>query len=115
MPDISDIHGGLLALSALAPHRSSSIKRQIFSYLNHVSQKQVLSPRNSLLTEAGCRFIANTLTKEEVEVDSKSTVPHWRKILDAGLRHRTDTVHVAAAEAMATLSSLVDCSSAVNR
>jgi tubulin-specific chaperone D len=115
MPDVSDVHGGLLALYELARDRSSSLKQHIFGHLNRVSSKSVLAPRNSALIEASCLLISTSLTKEEIDLGDGSAVPHWRKILDYGLRHRTETVQVAAASALKTLSSLVDCSTLLSR
>jgi tubulin-specific chaperone D len=42
-------------------------------------------------------------------------VPHWRTIIDLGLKHRKSTVQVAAASALAEVSKLVDCSAVVQR
>ena len=42
-------------------------------------------------------------------------MPHWRTIIDLGLKHRKSTVQVAAASALAEVSKLVDCSAVVQR
>jgi hypothetical protein len=67
------------------------------------------------VTAAACRLISITVTLPEIQLEAKSSVPHWRKIVDHGLKHRTAFVQEAAAEAMSTVSKLVDCSSLVIR
>jgi tubulin-specific chaperone D len=42
-------------------------------------------------------------------------VPHWRTVIDMGLKHRNSTVQEAAAYALAEVSKLVDCSAVVQR
>lgn len=42
-------------------------------------------------------------------------MPHWRTILDLGIKHRKSTVQEAAASALAEVSKLVDCSAVVQR
>jgi hypothetical protein len=42
-------------------------------------------------------------------------VPHWRTIVDLGIKHRKSTVQEAAASALAAVSRLVDCSAVVQR
>lgn len=42
-------------------------------------------------------------------------MPRWRQIIDLGLKHRNSSVQEAAANAMAVVSRLVDCSLVVQR
>ena len=67
------------------------------------------TPRNHLLTAAACKLIGATLTVDEIELGSGSSVPSWRKIVDLGIRHRLDEVQDAAAAAMGSWSRLADC------
>jgi hypothetical protein len=91
------------------------IVHQIFALIAIVSQDAVMAPRNGLVLAAVCDLIASSLTLQEVELQEKSSVPHWKTIVDQGLRHRTSSVQQAAAAAMATTSSLIDCSLDVHR
>ena len=43
------------------------------------------------------------------------SVPDWRSIVDFALKSPNSTVQEAAADAMASVSKLVECSSDVNR
>lgn len=88
---------------------------QIFAYLAKIPQDVVQAPRNELVTAAACQLIASSITATEVQQDQNSSVPHWRKLVDVGLRHRSSAVQEAASEAMAAVSTLVDCSSVVER
>lgn len=138
---MTDLHGGLLVLSEVAiayrdaeptdaldvRMRDVSITRlhqalhephtlhQIFQHLSLIPFDVVVGSRNAIVTTAACRLIAITLTQTEIQLGGKSTVPHWRKIIDHGLKHRTPSVQEAAADAMARVSKLVDCSSLVIR
>lgn len=73
------------------------------------------TPRNEAVTAAACALIASSITKDDITQEEGTSVPHWRKIVDVGLRHRSQTVQEAAAGAMAAVSKLVDCSSVVER
>ncbi|KAG5648314.1 hypothetical protein DXG03_004886 [Asterophora parasitica] len=114
--DISDLHGGLLALSEIAiAYRESEEAgsreehlREIFRSLSRVPFDVVVGSRNAIVTAAACRLISVALTLPEVS--NATTVFHWRKIIDHGLKHRTPFVQEAAADAMATVSKLVDSS-----
>lgn len=75
----------------------------------------VLASRNGLVLAATCDLIASSLISSEVELQEKSSVPHWRNIVDQALRHRNSAVQHAAAAVMTTMSSLTDCSSDVLR
>ena len=75
----------------------------------------IRSPRNELVTAATCQLIASSITLKEILLEGQSLVPHWRTIIDLGLKHRTSTVQVAAASALAEVSKLVDCSAVVQR
>ncbi|KAG2129100.1 TBCD protein [Suillus clintonianus] len=120
--DVSDVHGALAALTGISEayraqesEENAINRRKIFAHIAIVPQDVVLAPRNALVLAAACDLIASSLTLQEVELQEKSSVPHWKKIVDQGLRHRSSSVQQAAATAMATTSSLIDCSSDVHR
>ncbi|KAI5896933.1 ARM repeat-containing protein [Schizophyllum commune H4-8] len=121
--DGTDIHGGLLALSEVAAaykerYSGSELEsrlREIFSRLALVKPATLTAHRNELITAEACRLIASTLTLPEVELKDKGAVPHWRKVVEGGLCHRSAAVQDEAAAAMAALSGLVDCSNTVKR
>lgn len=75
----------------------------------------IRSPRNELVTAAACQLIASSINLKEIALEGQSSVPHWRTIIDLGLKHRKSTVQVAAASALAGVSKLVDCSAVVQR
>ena len=75
----------------------------------------VQTPRNEAVTAAACALIGSSITKDDVTQKDGLSLPHWRKIVDIGLRHRSQTVQEAGAGAMAAVSKLVDCSSVVER
>ncbi|ETW81590.1 hypothetical protein HETIRDRAFT_383952 [Heterobasidion irregulare TC 32-1] len=117
--DSNDAHGALLALAELAcGYRESDQKEVlekhrcevIFSYLAAVPLVMIQSPRHELVTAAACRLIATSISLSEIQLEQRSSVPHWRKIIDTGLKHRNSDVQEAAAEALGEVSKLVDCS-----
>ncbi|KAG1751240.1 TBCD protein [Suillus lakei] len=115
--DVSDVHGALAALTGISEayrtqgsEKNASNRRKIFALIAMVPQDAVMAPRNDLVLAAACDLIASSLTLQEVELQEKSSVPHWKRIVDQGLRHRSPSVQQAAAAAMATTSSLIDCS-----
>ena len=75
----------------------------------------IQTPRNEVVAAAACALIASSITKNDITQEDGLSVPHWRKIVDVGLRHRSRTVQEAGARAMAAVSKLVDCSSVVER
>ncbi|KAG5635355.1 hypothetical protein H0H81_011556 [Sphagnurus paluster] len=77
--------------------------REIFWALSRISFDVVVGSRNAIVTAAACRLISITLTLPEIQSDP-SPVPHWRKIIDHGLKHRTTSVQEAAADAVASFS-----------
>ncbi|KAG1772386.1 TBCD protein [Suillus occidentalis] len=115
--DVSDVHGALAALTGISEayrvqgsEENASNRQKIFAFIAIVSQNAVMAPRNGLILAAACDLIASSLTLQEVELQEKTSVPHWKRIVDQGLRHRSSSVQQAAAAAMATTSSLIDCS-----
>ncbi|KAI0822273.1 TBCD protein [Trametes gibbosa] len=119
MPDSSDIHGGLLALTELATAFGISQgyepeRRQVFASLSTVPLRTIQSQRQDLIAEAACRLISTSITFPETQ-HAQSTVPHWRNVVDSGLKSRSVAVQEAAAAALAAVSRLVDCSAVVNR
>lgn len=87
----------------------------MFKYLDSIPFDVIKSPRNELITAASCHFIASTISLVEIQLDKKSSVPHWREIISVGLKHRSQNVQEAAAAALAQVSKLVDCSAVVDR
>src|SRR5882757_11276359 len=75
----------------------------------------IRSPRNELVTAAVCQLIASSITLKEILLEGQSSVPHWRTVIDLGLKHRKSTVQAAAASALPKVSKLVDCSAVVQR
>ncbi|KAH7912534.1 ARM repeat-containing protein [Hygrophoropsis aurantiaca] len=115
--DIVDIQGGLLALTELAEEyrrndnpEDRDILFGIFSNLVLIPQDVVIAPRNEIVHSSACYLIASSLTLKVIELQEKSPVPHWRKIIEAGLRHRNTSVQEAAAVSMEAMSRHVDCS-----
>ncbi|KAH9980287.1 TBCD protein [Lactifluus volemus] len=104
MSDPSDVHGGLLALTQL------SFRQEAFSFLADIPADMIRSPRNELVTAATCQLIGSSISLKEIMLEGQSSVPHWRTIIDMGLKHRKSTVQEAAASALAEVSKLVDCS-----
>jgi hypothetical protein len=87
----------------------------VFSYLSEVPLEIVQSPRNELVASAACLLIASSISIAEIQLEARSSVPHWRKIIDASLKHHATDVQEAAATAMGEVSKLVDCASVVQR
>ncbi|KAG2155948.1 tubulin folding cofactor D C terminal-domain-containing protein [Suillus bovinus] len=111
--DVSDVHGALVALTGISEayrargsEENLSNRQKIFAFIAIVPQDAVMSPRNGLVLAAACDLIASSLTLQEVELQEKSSVPHWKRIIDQGLRHRSSSVQQAAAAAMATTNSM---------
>lgn len=75
----------------------------------------IVSPRNDLVLTASCHLIAASISIVEIKLGQKSSVPHWRKVIDFGLKHRTSVVQEAAATTLKAVSRLVDCSDIVER
>ncbi|KAI0732028.1 TBCD protein [Fomitopsis betulina] len=119
-PDIGDIHGALAALTELAAaYRDSDQdlegeRRKVFTYLVQVPTDIIESPRHDLVTTTACNLIANGISALDMNFDDTS-VPHWRKIVNIGLKSKNMSVQEAAAGAMAAVSKLVDCSAVVDR
>ncbi|KAH9936306.1 TBCD protein [Fomitopsis serialis] len=119
-PDIGDIHGALAVLTDLAAayrdsrHDLEAERRKAFAYLVQVPLTTLESPRHELVTAAACNLIASGISSAEISSDETS-VPHWRKVVDIGLKSKSTAVQEAAARAMAAVSKLVDCSAIVDR
>jgi tubulin-specific chaperone D len=73
-----------------------------------------LGSRNAIVTIAVCNLIANTLTEKDIEPET-SSVPQWKRMVEAGLKHRDPEVQRAASTAIRALSKLTDCSVEVKR
>ncbi|KAI0657425.1 TBCD protein [Cubamyces menziesii] len=122
VPDAGDVHGALLALTELAAayHRSPESqvlepeRRKVFAYLSLVPLSMIQSARQELIAEAACQFIAAAISLPETQ-HAQSAVPHWRQVVDSGLKSKSTSVQEAAAAALAAVSRLVDCSAVVDR
>ncbi|KAI0269819.1 TBCD protein [Gloeopeniophorella convolvens] len=120
MTDASDIHGGLTALIQLSDAFSGSadletFRQKIFTFLVDIPMNVIQSPRNELVTATACQLIASSISLKEISLEGQSSVPHWRSIIDMGLKHRKSSVQEAAASAMSAISGLVDCAAVVQR
>ncbi|KAJ7044089.1 TBCD protein [Mycena alexandri] len=116
--DNADLHGALLALTEIAaacresdlpPDEQERMLSEAFGCLSLIPERVLLGARNELVTAAACSLLARTITRAEIDLQTKSAVPNWRKLLDFGLKHRSTPVQEAAAEAMGAVSKLVDC------
>ncbi|KAJ7505351.1 TBCD protein [Mycena galericulata] len=123
-PDSTDLHGALLALTEVsAAYNESNVAadererrvREAFACLALIPESVLLGPRSELVTGAACSLLACTITRAEIDLQKDSAVPNWRKLLDYGLKHRSEPVQEAAAEALGAVSRLVDCAVVVNR
>lgn len=93
-----------------------NILSKIFGLIGHVPKNTILAPRNEHVLSATCNLIAVSITQQEAQhAQEQSLVPDWRHLVDQGLRHRGNHAQEAAATAMATMSSLMDCSVLVQR
>lgn len=90
-------------------------KLQVFKHLKHVPQSTLTTTRNELIVSAACRLIAHSITVTEINLGEKSSVPGWRKIVDIGLKHRVPGVQENAADAMASMTHLTDCTEGITR
>lgn len=119
--DVATIHGAVAALTEIADahnqfsYSGDRTRREIFILINRIPESLVLAPRNEQILSAVCSLVAASITREEVELKNSSSVPNWEKFVDHGLRHRSEDVREAGAAALAAVSSLTDCSSAVER
>ncbi|KAF5369524.1 hypothetical protein D9758_002666 [Tetrapyrgos nigripes] len=97
-PESSDLHGGLLGLTEIAigfqekeaPDIVENRKQDIFRYLTLIPESVLLGPRNEIITAAACEFLANTITLEDIMLGDRCAVPNWRKIMEFGLKHRSE-------------------------
>ncbi|KAF8895385.1 ARM repeat-containing protein [Infundibulicybe gibba] len=94
--DLIDLHGGLLALIEITmafceaePDKAEEHRSKMFQYLSRVPLDTLLRPRNELVAEAACRFIACTLTAAEVN-RAPSSIPVWKTVIDHGMKHRSE-------------------------
>ncbi|KAH7885271.1 tubulin folding cofactor D C terminal-domain-containing protein [Phlebopus sp. FC_14] len=115
--DTTDLHGALVALTELAQayHKQYGPEgdgkpQEIFALIGQIPEGTVLAPRNEQVLSATCRLIAASINMQELRLGDRSTVPYWRKLVDCGLRHKSASAQESAADAIATVSSLTDCS-----
>ena len=77
--------------------------------------KVLQGPRNEILLAAACDLIGVSISSSEVALLDKSSVPHWKSIIELGLRHRNEPVQESATKAFGSVSRLVDCSNDLTR
>lgn len=88
---------------------------QVFRYLSHVPMKVLQNPRNEILLAAACDLIGVSISSAEITLLDKSSVPHWKSIIEMGLRHRNVIIQDSATKAFGSVSRLVDCSGDLTR
>ncbi|KDQ62420.1 hypothetical protein JAAARDRAFT_189747 [Jaapia argillacea MUCL 33604] len=111
--DISDVHGGLLAISELASSYGNSSygaqfkeqREKAFCYLRKLPITTLLVPRNEIVTAVACYLIANSISEEDIQREPLLSSSHWNEIVDIGLRHRSSAVQEAATSALTALSN----------
>ena len=139
--DTTDVHGGLSALSEIAIAYKEGIEEpseldqclhdvsgnntilshlifttlQVFTQLTRVPEKTFTTTRNEIIAAAACRLIANSITRKEINLTEAVALPKWKRIVDVGLKHRHTSVQESAADAMAQISRLTDCSAYLSR
>ncbi|KAH8825282.1 TBCD protein [Flagelloscypha sp. PMI_526] len=121
--DVTDIHGGLLALSELglafrSTLNGASLERELhtlFGSLSKIPHDTLVTSRNGIVTGEACRVVSITVTLSEIEAVHGSSVPKWEQLVDFGIKHRTGEVQEEGAKALGTVSSLVNCEKTVLR
>lgn len=88
---------------------------QAFRYLSQVPMKALQNTRNEILLAAACDLIGVSISFTEITLLDKSSVPHWKSIIEIGLRHRNVIIQEAATKAFGSVSRLVDCSDDLTR
>jgi hypothetical protein len=73
------------------------------------------STRNEILLAAACDLIGVSISHAEITLLDKSSVPHWKSIIEIGLMHRNVLVQESATKAFGAVSRLVDCSRDLTR
>ena len=75
----------------------------------------ILSSRHELLTTAACELIAHSICRTDIEATPGSSKAPWRNIIDFAFKSPNATVQEAVANAMVSISRLVNCSGDVTR
>ena len=88
---------------------------QVFRYLSGVPMRVLQSVRNEILSAAACDLIGASISHAEITLLDKSSVPHWKSVIEIGLRHRNVLVQESATKAFGAVSRLVDCSNDLTR
>ena len=86
-----------------------------FRYLSGVPMRVLQATRNEILLAAACDLIGVSISHAEIVLQDKSSVPHWKSIVEIGLRHRNVSVQESATKAFGAVSRLVDCSNDLTR
>lgn len=73
--------------------------------------RMLQATRNEILLAAACDLIGASISHAEIVLQDQSSVPHWKTIVEMGLRHRNASVQESATKAFGAVSRLVDCSS----
>ena len=71
--------------------------------------------RNEILLAAACDLIGISISSAEISLLDESSVPHWKSIIEIGLRHRNVPVQESATKAFGAVSRLADCSNDLTR
>ena len=87
----------------------------MYSYLDKVPQKMLLSTRYELLTAATCELIAHSICKADIDASHGLSTAVWRSTINFALKSPSVVVQEAAATAMVSVSKLVNCSNDVAR
>jgi len=77
--------------------------------------KLLQGTRNEILLAAACDLIGVSISSSEISLLDKSSVPHWKPIIEIGLRHKNASVQESATKAFGSVSRLVDCSGDLTR
>ena len=83
---------------------------QVFRHLSSVPMRLLERTHNEILLAAACDLIGVSISFTEIALLDKSSVPHWKSIIEMGLRHKSTIVRGSAIKAFGSVSGLVDCS-----
>ena len=87
----------------------------MFRYLSEVPITVLQGARNEIVLAAACDLIGASISSTEIALLDGSSVPHWKSIIEIGLRNRNAPVQESATKAFGAVSRLVDCSGDLTR
>lgn len=87
----------------------------MFCYLSFVPLKLLQNTRNDILLAAACDLIGVSISSAELALLDESSVPHWKLIIETGLRCRSPVIQESATKAFGSVSGLIDCSEDLTR